>query len=218
MDTFANPITQADFMRAQGMRGRVFAPGRGDSAYLTLRLWPAVRVFIDGRVPQVYPLSFAELHARITEPGVFEQAVAKYDIDHVVLDRGTFTEFGRAWGDRLEQLGSFALVYFDERGMVWTRTRSPRLACTSCRPIRHLKPWRTDHDWIVREFPKQPFDETWTELAYVMRITRGDPVVRALISTLIEDGGANEAQRERLRSLLVEPPVVASTQPLTATQ
>jgi hypothetical protein len=215
MDTLGNPVTQADFMRAQGMRGRVFAPGRGDSAYLTFRLWPAVRIFIDGRVPQVYPLAFAELHARIAaEPRVFADVVARYDIDHVVLDRGTFSEFGREWGDRLEQLGGFVLVYFDERGMLWTRDRRAGLACASCRALRYLKPWRTDHDWIVREFPKQPFEETWSELAYAMRTTRGDAVVRALISTLIEAGGATEAQRERLKSLLMEPAVVASTKRL----
>jgi hypothetical protein len=33
-------------------------------------------------------------------------------------------------------------------------------------------------------------------------VTRADPVVRALIATLIEDGGADDANRERLRSLL----------------
>jgi hypothetical protein len=59
-------------------------------------------------------------------------------------------------------------------------------------------------------------DETWMELSYVMRIRRGNAVVRALIRTLIEEGGANEAQRARLKSLLVEPPVVASTQCLNA--
>lgn len=211
IDTVGNPVTQTDFMLAQGMRGRVFAPGRGDSAYLAFRMWPAVHIFIDGRVPQVYPLSFAALHARSAEPGVLANLVAKYEIDHVVLDRGTFTRFGRAWGDRLEQLGGFALVYFDERGMVWTRARTAGLACTSCRAIRHLKPWRIDHEWIVREFPKLPFNETWLELSYSMRTTHGDAVLRALVSTLIEDGGVDQAQRERLRSLLIEPTVVAST-------
>jgi hypothetical protein len=202
LDTLGNPVSQADFMLAQGMRGRVFAPGRGDSAYLTLRMWPAARIFIDGRVPQVFPLEFTELQARITEPEVFAGVVRRYDIDHVVIDKGTFTPNGRDWGDRLEQVGGFALVYFDEHGMVWTRERNAGLACKTCRALRRLKPWRTDHDWIVKEFPKQPFDEVWNELAYLVRVTRADPVVRALIATLIEDGGADDANRERLRSLL----------------
>jgi hypothetical protein len=197
-----NPVSQSDFMSEHGMRGRIFAPGRGDNAYLCFRLWPDALIFTDGRVPQVFPLSFAELHARSQDPDVFAQLVARYDIDHVVISRGTFSSYGRAWAERLEQHAGFALVYFDSRGMVWTRERAAGLACKDCRAFRRLKPWRTDHDWIVHDFLKQPFDEVWAELAYLTQTTHDDPVVQALIRTLIDDGGAAPPQRERLKVLL----------------
>jgi hypothetical protein len=205
LDVMSNPVSQADFMAAQDMHGRVFAPGRGDNAYLSFRLWPQVSIFMDGRVPQVFPLAFARLHARCAEPEVFAEIVGRYDIDHIVLGKGAFSGYGRDWGERIEQQGGFALVYFDEHGTVWTRERASGLACRSCRALRRIEPWRTDHAWIVHEFPKQPFDEVLAELSYLQRVTRGDPVVSALISTLIEDGGASAPQRERLQGLLARP-------------
>jgi hypothetical protein len=202
LDVLGNPVSQSDFMQKQAMHGRVFAPGRGDSAYLSFRMWPDVLIYIDGRVPQVYSVAFSERSAHLAEPGVFEGIVAQYDVDHVVIDKGTFSNDGIGWAERIEKLGGFALVYFDERGMVWTRERASGLACKSCRAFRRIKPWRTDHDWIVNEFRKQPFDEVWSELSYLTQITHGDRVVHALISTLVEDGGAQAPERERLKVLL----------------
>jgi hypothetical protein len=202
LDVFGNPVSQAEFMSAHALKGKIFAPGRGDSAYLSLRLWPGGLIFIDGRVPQVFPLAFAELAARAAEPAVFQELVARYDIDHVVISKGTFSREAYGWAELLEQHGGFALVYWGERGMVWTRARPGGLACRGCRAFQCLKPWRTDHDWIVREFPKQPFDEVWAELSYLTRITRDDPAVRELIETLIEDGGAAAPDRERLKLLV----------------
>ena len=202
MDELGNPVSQARFMQKQGMHGRVFAPGRAANAYLYMRLWPEVLIFADGRVPQVFPVSFSQLHARSLEPEVFAGLVARYDIDHVVIDKSSFSRAGRAWADRLEEHGGFALVYFDERGMVWTRKRAGGLSCRTCRAFRRLKPWRTDREWIEQEFSKQPFDEVWDELSYMLQVTDDKAVARALITELIEYGGAQPPQRERLRLLL----------------
>jgi hypothetical protein len=149
----------------------------------------------------VFPLDFAALHARAAEPAVFAALVTRYDFDHVVVTKGTFEPTGMTWGELLRKDGRFALVYFDEHGMLWTRERGGAIGCDGCRRFTLLSPWRIDAHWIATEFAKQPFEAIYGELAYALRTSGGSPFLRSMIATLSVDAPVPEPERARLRAL-----------------
>lgn len=202
LDPRTNPIAQADFMERHGMKGRVFAPTRGANAYLSMRLWPEVKIFIDGRVPQLFPTDFADEHAAASDPRRFVELAVRYDFDHVVIPGGLLSRVGRHWGKVLQQSGGFRLVHFDEHGMVWSRIRATGLACERCRPFNALQPWRIDGEWARRIVDDHGFAAVADEVGRLAKLEGARPLATSMVSALLHDGGLADIERARLSTLL----------------
>ena len=123
VDPRTNPVAQTDFMKEHGLRGRVYCTSKEAHGYVAFRLWPAVTIYIDGRVPQVYPASFLERYAHTGDPQVLNQDIDRYGIDHVVMPSGLFAPINVQVSAILRARGDFALVWFDENGALWSRRR-----------------------------------------------------------------------------------------------
>jgi hypothetical protein len=146
VDPRSNPVARADFMAAHRLGGRVLCTSKEAHSYMAFRLWPAVTIYIDGRVPQVFPVSLLERYLQIGDPRVLSQEIDRYGIDHVVLAAGLFAPVNLQVAEALRARGDFALVDFDENGALWSKTRSRTRAdswpCPECRPFDLLDPYR----------------------------------------------------------------------------
>lgn len=144
LDLQSNPVSQADFMQRHGLGGRIFATTKEAHGYLAFRLWPAAHVFIDGRVPQLFPQSFLDLYSANDTPERLKETLRQWQVEQVVLSGGLFTPSSEGVGRTLLADDTFALVYFDETGAVFCR-RGP--ACRRQPAFTALNPWAIDNDW-----------------------------------------------------------------------
>lgn len=142
VDPRTNPVARADFMSERRLRGRVLATSKEAHGYMAFRLWPAVTIYIDGRVPQVFPVSFLETYRQIGDPRVLSREIDHYGIDHVVLVSGLYSAINNQIAAALRARGDFALVDYDENGALWSRTRNGAWPCPECRPFEILDPYR----------------------------------------------------------------------------
>jgi hypothetical protein len=138
VDPRSNPVAQADFLRDHGLGGRILCTTKEAHGYMAFRLWPAATIYIDGRVPQVFPASFLDAYRRIGDPAMLHGEIDRYGIDHVVLVAGLFAPVNLQVAEALRARGDFALVDWDENGALWSRRR----ACPGCRPFEILDPYR----------------------------------------------------------------------------
>ncbi len=140
-----NPIAQADFMSAHALGGRVLCSSKEAHGYLAFRLWPSVTIYIDGRVPQVFPVAFLDTYLQIADPRVLNQEIDGRGIDHVVLVSGLYAPVNVEMAATLRQRGDFALLQFDENGALWSRVRGGTRPCPECSPFILLDPYRLFH-------------------------------------------------------------------------
>jgi len=108
VSTVNNPVLVADFMERHHISGNLWADQLSYHSYISFRLWPAVKVFIDGRNTQVFPVSFTQGYAQGTVN------LSHYPVELLLVSKGLsfvkhFSEdvFGRSEAP-------FMLVYFNE--------------------------------------------------------------------------------------------------------
>lgn len=142
VDPRSNPVVRADFLGERRLEGKVLCTSKEAHGYMAFRLWPAVTIYIDGRVPQVFPVDFLEHYLQIGDPRVLRQEIDRYGIDHVVLVNGLFAPVNLQVAEALRARGDFALVDWDENGALWSRNRDGAWPCADCRPFNLLDPYR----------------------------------------------------------------------------
>jgi hypothetical protein len=142
VDPRTNPVARADFMGEHRLGGHVLCTSKEAHGYMAFRLWPAVTIYIDGRVPQVFPVTFLDTYVQIGDPRVLSREIDRYGIDHVVLTAGLYAPINNQVADALRARGDFALVDYDENGALWSRTRNGAWPCPDCRPFEILDPYR----------------------------------------------------------------------------
>lgn len=136
VDPRSNPVARADFLSEHRLGGKVLCTSKEAHGYMAFRRWPEVTTYIDGRVPQVFPVSFLEVYRQIADPRVLSREIDRYEIDHVVLVAGLLAPVNVQVAEALRARGDFSLVDFDENGALWSRT------CPGCRPFELLDPYR----------------------------------------------------------------------------
>lgn len=142
VDPRSNPVARADFMAGHRLGGRILCTSKEAHGYMAFRLWPATTIYIDGRVPQVFPVSFLETYLQIGDPAVLDREIDRYAIDHVVLVAGLFAPVNQQVAEALRSRGDFALVDWDENGALWSRKRNGAWPCPDCQPFEILDPYR----------------------------------------------------------------------------
>jgi hypothetical protein len=155
VDPRSNPVARADFMTGHRLGGRILCTSKEAHGYMAFRLWPNATIYIDGRVPQVFPVSFLETYLQIGDPAVLDREIDRYGIDHVVLAAGLFAPINQQVVEALRSRGDFALVDWDENGALWSRRRDGAWPCPDCRPFELLDPYR-----LQRRAPGERLQDT----------------------------------------------------------
>jgi hypothetical protein len=114
------PVKAAEFVANAGIAGHMFN-SYGFGGYLIYRLYPAQKVFIDGRADMYGDAFFKEYAKIIGVKSGWEKTFDKYQIDYVITGRD------EPLRQILQARGDFRLVYEDEHNSVLVRN-APRYA------------------------------------------------------------------------------------------
>ncbi|MEI8012702.1 MAG: tetratricopeptide repeat protein, partial [Candidatus Omnitrophota bacterium] len=117
----AFPSGAVDFIQANGITGPVFNDFNS-GAYLVGRLYPQIKVFIDGRT-EVYGSKFFLVYRQIWEDGnrqVFDALTLRYGLRAIVLG-SAFGHIPERLLQMLDKNPAWKLVYFDHDGLVFLR-------------------------------------------------------------------------------------------------
>ncbi|HYH46595.1 MAG TPA: hypothetical protein VEG34_13000, partial [Thermoanaerobaculia bacterium] len=78
VDPRENPVAQTDFLRAHRLGGRIFCTSKEAHGYVAFQLWPVATVYIDGRVPQVFPAAFLETYRQTGDPALLDREIRRW--------------------------------------------------------------------------------------------------------------------------------------------
>jgi hypothetical protein len=190
VDPRENPVAQTEFLRAHRLGGRVFCSSKEAHGYVAFQLWPAATVYIDGRVPQVFPAAFLETYRQTGDPAVLDGEIRRWGIDHVVMPGGLLSEVNLGIAEALRARGDFALLFFDENGAVWSRIyggQGGKRPCPACLPFERLDPFR-----LARRPPGERLADSpalRAELARLAEIAPHSPLARDLARTARAEAG-----------------------------
>lgn len=161
------PVQAVDFVERNRVEGPIFN-SYGIGGYLIWRLYPRERVFVDGRV-EMYGTGFLKTYMLYWQPEVWEEYVRRYGIACAIIDKepNYTTRY-------LDENPGWALVFFDDRAMVYLRD-IPRNADTIRRHrYRYIRPGDpkfayldplvsnpTTAGAVVEELTRSLGDETW---------------------------------------------------------
>jgi len=178
IDERKNPVSAVTFMKKMGVEGTLIANSTPVQAYVIGMMWPRIRVYIDGRIPTLYPVAFLNEYA---QKGAIQRAVEKEKVDVVLIHGGIFQNVPDGF---LRYDGYYTVVYFDEYSVLLMR--NDRLAEYPFMPrFRILLPWRLFLPGYVKHFGETERSAIQKELDNLLILQRivGD---RLLYDTLRE--------------------------------
>jgi hypothetical protein len=159
------PVGVADFIIAHGVEGPIFNL-YNEGGYLIWRLWPAERVFVDGRSEVFAGAPFSEL-IRIVKRGRGweETLLGKYGVNAAVLPyvpESLARDTGPLSGELVRR--GFRLVHWDEVAMLLVRETSENRAFVAQNAFMSIHPLR-DPRTIPPEERRQAGEEIQALLA-----------------------------------------------------
>jgi hypothetical protein len=187
VDPKENPVAQTAFLSERGLGGRVYCTSKEAHGYVAFELYPAATIYIDGRVPQVFPVAFLETYRRTGDPAVLNTELDRWQVDRVVMPGGLFSQVNLGAAEVLSARGDFALLYFDENGALWSRVAGRSWPCPDCRPFVLLDPYR-----LARRPPGERLADSPTlraELARLEQLAPHSPLARDLARTARGEAG-----------------------------
>lgn len=127
------PAQAVDFVERNRVGGPIFN-SYGIGGYLIWRLYPREKVFVDGRV-EMYGTGFLETYMRYWMPEVWDGYVERYGISCAIIDREPdYTT------RHLDDSPDWALVFFDDRAMVYLRDIPRNRALIERHRCRFIRP------------------------------------------------------------------------------
>ncbi len=202
VDSRENPVAVQRFMGRHALAGNVFANRLNANAYLAFRRYPKVRIFIDGRVPQLFPESFlTEFFSACNSPPAFARLLDQSPIEHVVLME-MLSKPTAGLAGVLGRRPDFELLYFDDYTMLWTKSRVLQDLPSRPAAFRILNPALIGDSWFDHALSPQAFPILIEELNRLLAYQPGSRIARALITSLLRSPAASPAQRQILTKFI----------------
>jgi len=181
-------------------------------SYLLWRLGPRTKVFIDGRL-DMYGSKTFDIYGRMHEqPGQFAKLSGRYQIGYCVLAHPRGPEGLGTW---LQEDRDWALLYWDESGMVFAR-RTPE----NQKIIRQFEYRMVTCPGVLRRSPELLRAEKIRVVAEIRRLMQDDPDGRlsnfAAGVALLGLGRMEPARGHLERALKADPEMLPAIAPLAA--
>ncbi|MCX7011252.1 MAG: tetratricopeptide repeat protein, partial [Candidatus Sumerlaeota bacterium] len=200
--SLAQPRKAVDFIERAGLKPNLFN-GYNWGGYVAWRLFPAWKTFIDGRVDLYGPERVKEYYSWITGTGDWRGAFERFGIQTVLLD---YQQARGKLGRQLWQSPEWALVYWDDIGVVYARPSPETQAAVEAHAFHAFNPaW--SYAEAVDALPAGPKRET--ALAELKEQLAHDPrSIRALdFESYFDsiDGRLDEAAELCRRMIALQP-------------
>ena len=110
-----------DFIKTNNIRGPVFN-NFDIGSYLVWQLYPAQKVFIDGR-PEAYPISFFEdiYKPMQRDQKVWQEMSEKYGINYIFFAHTDMTEWGEEFLTRISKDKEWPMVFLNDAAVVFLK-------------------------------------------------------------------------------------------------
>ncbi|MEE9614687.1 MAG: tetratricopeptide repeat protein [Thermodesulfobacteriota bacterium] len=159
------PVTAVEFLVENDIRGRMYN-SIGYGGYLAWNLFPAHKVFIDGRNDVYGEELYREYLDAHSDPDVWERLVQRYALDWVIL------EYSRDYGGKermphLQANPEWALIYWDRVAVVYARRNSVNEGIIKKFEYRYARPNEMNPAYLGRYLPDH--DKTMGALAELKR-------------------------------------------------
>jgi len=143
-----NPVSAIEFMKKMNMKGNLYSPLMEAHNYVLFEMNPEIKVFIDGRIPLLYPVSFLEL---FNSNSVTDLQNKGYKIDIILITNGIYSEKNSRFVSDLMQNSTFKLVHFTENDALFINNSSFEKTCSECIPYEIINPWKMIDDRYIEQ-------------------------------------------------------------------
>lgn len=109
-----------DYFEKNNLQGRIFN-NFDTGSYLIYRLYPKVKVFVDGRPEAYSKQSFDEYKKMQTDVAFFNKEVEKYNINTVVFSRSDLTPWGRQFLSSIAVNPKWREVFRDDWMIIYVK-------------------------------------------------------------------------------------------------
>ncbi len=206
-----NPQPVVEFMRGHELSGNLMSNWLPTHGYLAYQLWPDSRVFIDGRIPQLFSLDFLELYSNEKN---LHKILDKYPVDFYVMVTPTeAVSINKAL--LLQDRDDFALLYFSENSALWMRDRGKGNkdkdeAGTGTQADKHksappsfklIDPWRISKESFIKWMQGENFERFAKELELLLRLAPESKMAATLLKTARNYPKLSEEQKSRLAGM-----------------
>jgi hypothetical protein len=167
----ANPVRLVDFMKNRNIGGRVFCTDRHSHNYIIFALWPAASVYIDGRVPNLYPPEFHWEFMTIDSSKKLNKVIKQYEIETILFTHNIYSikHIGMA-GTLLRERDDFSLLFFFENGALFIKDDPKEKKCAECIPFEIINPWCIGKDWPEDVIYTHGFEPFLKELLHLKEV------------------------------------------------
>jgi hypothetical protein len=146
LDPRSVPVGVGEYMTRHDLGGNVYSTTNNAASYLAMLRWPRIKVFIDGRVPQLFPASFYHFYKRCGQPDVFQDLIERNPIEYVLII-GEPGDYHRPMAELLDKREDFSLLYFDDYAALYQRHFEGQERVQDLGGYRIIRPWLMDVDW-----------------------------------------------------------------------
>jgi len=151
-----NPIHAVEFMRKMKINGNLYSPQMEAHNYILFEMNPEIKVFIDGRIPLLYPISFLKM---FNTTSVSELEQKRYKIDLILITNGIYNENNSKFVSKLMESDQFKLVHFTENDALFVNELSFAQICKKCIPYEFINPWKMLDDIYVKMIKSSGYKE-----------------------------------------------------------
>ena len=196
----ANPFRLAAFMKERGLGGRVFCSDRHSHNYIIFTLWPAASVYIDGRVPNVYPSEFHWEFITIDSSKKLNEIIERYDIETILFTHNihSLKHVGMA-ETLLGERSDFRLLYFFENGALFVKNETMENSCAECISFDIINPWRIGKGWPENVIRTHGFEPFLRELQHLYAVAPDTRMTYELFRLTLRKGSLSPDQEKRIR-------------------
>ncbi len=114
----------ADFMQEENVSGNLVTNWLPLHAFFSYRLYPDIKVFVDGRTPQLFPLSFVASWERGMRPEGIDDLLRVHPIDLVLINRTLSVDAIKLF-EAMKTRSDFEIIYADSISVIFKRNSLP---------------------------------------------------------------------------------------------
>ncbi len=181
-----HPIGAVNYITRHDLRARPLTNTFCGADYLLYRRWPKQRIFIDGRVPTLYPTEFLNRFRSLGDPKELDRTLCEYEIGLVMIDEGYRIAPNRTIAEHLWDSAEWRLLYYDDRNLLFGRCDLLSKDFCERQAYRILNPMQTDPAYLRQVDSEVAWENLLADVARSVQDNPEDALApRALLTRMV---------------------------------